>query len=331
MILPILPQQTEKIKESVLSSWPRCGLPLRFVSSVPTESLRSLLFDDLNKSLENDGARLFAQYDRNTLIAIALVQPQTWESRVLGVSVFTLQVACCATANALNQAPLIESSLDYIRTISENALVTARCWTSESSLIHDFERKGFLLMDTAVDVIYYQRLVLQPSDALPVLPLGLALRLAVPADEEALRDLAGRSFSGHFGRFHADPRLGRQMGTKVYQEWIASCLNGWANYVFLVEDVETMKPVGFSAWKEPSALEQSLGLMLGHYSIGAVSPHYAGRGVFKVLTHAGMRALINCQAIEGPTHIHNLPVQRGYQSLGWMIADSRHTFHAWIN
>lgn len=33
---------------------------------------------------------------------------------------------------------------------------------------------------------------------------------------------------------------------------------------------------------------------------------------------------------EGPTHVHNLPMQQGYLKLGRQIMDSRLWFHQWL-
>jgi hypothetical protein len=331
MILPILSNQISDNIESFTATCARSVLPFRFISTALTEALRRLLFQNICESIELNGAQFFSQHEQNSIASLAIVQPQPWESNVLGVNVFSLQVLSCSTAINFNNVELVKVALDSVRAKSAVALVTARCWTSDISLIHDFQRNGFLLMDTAVDVVYSSNARRPHNVADSSLPPDLRLRLATLEDQEELQNLAGMAFSGHFGRFHSDPRLGDNLGTKVYQQWILSCLNGWADYVFLVEDLQTQKPVGFSAWKKPSSSEQSLGLALGHYSIGAVSPSYSGRGIFKKLTLAGMQALGSCQAIEGPTHIHNLAVQRGYQSLGWTVADSRHTFHAWID
>ena len=331
MNLPIPSDQIPDILKSFTSTCSRPTLPYRFVANASTESLKSLLTQNIFESVGFNGAQIFLQHEQNALVSLAIVQPQPWESNILGVNVFTLQVLSCSTDIHIDNSELIKDALDSVRAKSAVALVTARCWTSDISLIHNLQKNGFLLMDTAVDVVYSSndRRTQNATDS--SLPSDLRLRLATLKDQDELQNLSGMAFSGHFGRFHADPRLGNNLGTKVYQQWILSCLNGWADYVFLAEDLQTQKPVGFSAWKKPSSAEQSLGLALGHYSIGAVSPCYSGRGIFKKLTLAGMQALGSCQAIEGPTHIHNLAVQRGYQSLGWTVADSRHTFHAWID
>ena len=331
MILPISSNQIPDILRSFTSKCSRSTLPYRFIATASTESLRSLLTQNVIESVGFNEAQIFSQHEQNSLVSLAIVQPQPWESNILGVSVFTLQVLSCSTAINIDNSELIKGALDSVRAKSQVALVTAKCWTSDVSLIHSFQRNGFLLMDTAVDVVYCPNDHRTQNAFDSTLPSDLRFRLATLKDQEELQNLSGMAFSKHFGRFHADPRLGNNLGTKVYQQWILSCLNGWADYVFLAEDLKTQKPVGFSAWKKPSSAEQSLGVALGHYSIGAVAPCYSGKGIFKKLTLSGMRALSCCQAIEGPTHIHNLAVQRGYQSLGWTVADSRHTFHAWID
>ena len=119
------------------------------------------------------------------------------------------------------------------------------------------------------------------------------------------------------------------LATRIYEEWIVSCAKGWADSVYVVTNGKRV--AGYSAWKKPSAVDVSHGFRLGHYSIGAVHPDFFGRGLFKALTHAGMEGLCEfADWIEGPTHIENHPVQRGYLRLGWQIGGAQHSFHKWL-
>jgi len=326
---PLAVEHLAGLGDWIRGSAPRSSLPFRFVSSAPTPALRELLAADL--SAATDG--LFAHHELDSIAALARIQPQPWESEVLSAPAFSLNAWLFADPCELSPAALdalIQGALHSVRHPGESVLVAAKCWASDIPLVHALERNGFLLMDTAVDVLYDPIVGKRTESVSTPLPDGLALRLAGPEDSAALRALAGLAFARHFGRFHSDPRIGRERATVVYQEWICACLDGWADFVFVVEDLATKELAGFSAWKRPSARAQSLQLPLGHYSIGAVSPAFSGRGLFKNLTLAGTKALGENLAVEGPTHLHNLAVQRGYLSLGWKIADSRHTFHAWL-
>lgn len=317
------------LRDWILHGAPRRSLPYRFVLSAPTNALRSLLAADV---LEATG-RLFALPNPENPDALVRIQPQPWDSSVLSVPAYLLNAWLFSDAGKVDAddlAELIRKALDSVRRPGEPAMVAAKCWVSDISLIHAFQRNGFLIMDTAVDVVRDR----EPADVeghiTPAQPEGFILRLAAREDTEALRDLATKAFAHHYGRFHSDPRIGRERATGIYADWIAACVEGWADFVFLAEELATRTVAGFSAWKKPSERERSLGIALAHYSIGAVSPDFSGRGLFKSLTLSGMGVLGPDLAIEGPTHIHNLATQSGYLALGWKIADSRHSFHTWL-
>jgi hypothetical protein len=160
-------------------------------------------------------------------------------------------------------------------------------------------------------------------------PDGFVIRLATSSDIEPLVEVARSSFTEHFGRFHADPRIGRAAATAVYEEWIRSCANGWADWIVVAMHGDRI--AGYSAWKKTSELDQRHGIRLGHYSIGAVHPDFFGRGLFTALTRAGMEQLRSlADWIEAPTHVHNCAAQRGFLRLGWRIAGAQHSFHKWL-
>jgi hypothetical protein len=109
-----------------------------------------------------------------------------------------------------------------------------------------------------------------------------------------------------------------------------SSLNGYADY-FVLAEIDN-RIAGLSIWKKTSALEKKLPIRLGHYSIGAIHPDFFGRKLFSILTYEGMKLLQpEVDMIEGPTHINNYAVQRGYARLGWQISDARHSFHKWLD
>jgi hypothetical protein len=157
----------------------------------------------------------------------------------------------------------------------------------------------------------------------------ITVRLAEDRDRDALIEVTVKAFRAHFGRYHADERISPQQAIAVYEEWIRSSCSGYADWIVLAEMNQQI--AGFSIWKKPSPLEQALSVTVGHYSIAATHPAFAGRGLFGILTYAGMQLLDGlCHCIEGPTHINNYPVQRGYTKLSWRIADARHSFHKWL-
>lgn len=204
-----------------------------------------------------------------------------------------------------------------------------KCNCLDFSLIHALESQGFLMMDTMLDFVYdYEKPVLA-TIPVPMQAPGFLIRLATKADREELMLLSRRSFKEHFGRFHADLRISSSQAIGIYEQWLDSSCKGWADWIVVAEKQGEI--AGYSVWKKPSAREVKYGIPMGHYSIGAIGPDYQNQGLFRILTYEGMKILErHCGFIEGPTHISNFGVQRGYTSLGWKICGGRHAFHKWL-
>jgi hypothetical protein len=204
-----------------------------------------------------------------------------------------------------------------------------KCSTHNIGVIHALENHGFLLMDTMLDYLYdYKN---PPLDALDRLqcPEGFSVRLATPNDQEELMRLSMAAFTNHFGRFHSDDHISTDQSTGVYEQWLKSSCEGWADWIIAACTGDRI--AGYSVWKKPSDRELKHVIKLGHYSIGAVHPDYKKQGLFPLLTYEGMKLLVNdCAAIEGPTHVNNYGVQKGYAKLGWTIRGARHSFHKWL-
>jgi GNAT superfamily N-acetyltransferase len=198
------------------------------------------------------------------------------------------------------------------------------------SMIHCLENSGFQLVDTLLDYCVDYRITPFSSITEPKKTEDIVIRFAKPEDEKELEDLAKGAFKSHFGRFHADQHFTFDQATEVYVEWMRSSLRGYADY-FILAEIEG-RIAGLSIWKKTSQAEEQLPVKISHYSIGAVHPDFFGKGLFTRLTYEGMK-LFNGKTdlIEGPTHINNYAVQRGYTRLNWQIYDARHSFHKWLD
>ena len=265
--------------------------------------------------------------DANTC-GFAICVPSPWESAILGKSMWAIRHietdSGAVDSNAVARGLVAEINR---RAKTQGAdFLLCKISASNPVAIHALESNNFLLMDSVLDFVCDCQKT--PAEG-PPLPTGVAIRLASPADADALAQTARTSFAEHFGRFHSDPRIGRTSAIRIYEEWIRSCVKGWADWVFVATRGDEI--AGYSAWKKISALDARHGLRLGHYSIGSVHPAFFGHGIFTALTRAGMTELSSsAEWIEGPTHIENIAVQRGYLRLGWRIAGARHSFHKWL-
>ncbi len=230
---------------------------------------------------------------------------------------------------------VVAKSLDLLDYLSQWALskgiefLLCKAYTDDIVTIHALEQQRYYLVDTLLDYVYDSQRNPLNAVSTPPKSADISIRLAEASDQDALIELASKSFQGHFGRFHADEFISEQQATAVYEEWIKSSCSGYADWIVVAEVNHLI--AGFSIWKKPTPNEQALSIPVGHYSIAATDPTFAGRGLFGMLTYAGMQLLDGlCYCIEGPTHINNYPVQRGYTKLSWRIVDARHSFHKWL-
>jgi ribosomal protein S18 acetylase RimI-like enzyme len=284
--------------------------------------------DEIRSVLSSPGGAAFVARADGRTTGLAVVADLIWETRALGRRMTGIRYLAAAGESS-ERAEILERLLDEaVRHAEEHGAecLVHRSYADDAPAIHALERRGFLLVDTLLDFVFdFAR------DEVPVsspLPPDMRVRPVTPEDLDGLLEVSRRAFAVHSGRFHSDERIPRACAARIYEMWIRSCMEGWADWVLAAECRGAI--VGYSAWKKPSEIERRYGIGLGHYSIGAVLPEHAARGLFRALTLEGMRLLAgHAQRIEGPTHVTNFPVQRAYAALRWRVAGARHGFHRW--
>jgi ribosomal protein S18 acetylase RimI-like enzyme len=294
------------------------------------EQVESRWMDEIAELLSDEHAIGVAAETGATTCGFAICAPLPWESALLGKSMWAIKHIGVASRSRDKNFIATGLVAEVVHRAGARDATFLLCKTtpSDTAIIHALESHGFFLMDTLLNFVFDFRTGGQKEDASHV-PEDFVLRLATSSDIESLVEIAHASFAEHFGRFHADPRIGRAAATRIYEEWIRSCANGWADWILVAEQGNRM--AGYSAWKEPSALDRRHGIRIGHLSIAAVHPDFFGRGIFRALTREGMKGLRrSADWIEGPTHIDNQAVQRGWLRLGWQIAGAQHSFHKWL-
>jgi ribosomal protein S18 acetylase RimI-like enzyme len=312
--------------------------PLRDLASLPLhaslkcsrEEIESRWMDEIAELLSNESAVGFVAEISRTICGFAICAPLPWESPLVGKSMWGIKHIGLVSGRS-DSSPVATALVgEAVRRVAarNGDFLLCKAIPSDMAIIHALESNGFFLMDTLLNFVC-DCLAGGSNDHPRQLPEGFVLRLATSSDVESLVETARASFAKHFGRFHADPRIGRGTATTIYEEWIRSCANGWADWIVIAMHGDRI--AGYSAWKKPSALDQRHGIRLGHFSIGAVHPDFFGRGLFSALTREGMERLrLSADWIEAPTHIDNYAVQRGFLRLGWRIAGAQHAFHKWL-
>lgn len=306
-----------------------CFKPMRYLQSRLEGSLTESWLMSLNGLLQGGKARGLCAVQGRKAIGLLVYSDNPWETAVIGTKAGVINhfvVAPHAQRTGVAEK-LLDKALEQASS-SGIGLLLGRAHTDDYTIIHALESAGFHLVDTMVDCFF--DFLKSSMDSTPALGPNVSLRRALPQDRAELVSLAHLAFEGHFGRFHADRHLGKAVATRVYEQWLGSSMDGYADWIDVAEI--SGKIAGFSVWKKPAPQEVDLKIRVGHYSISGIHPAYHGRGLFTALTHEGMKGMKGfADVLEGPTHINNHGVHAGYSKLGWRVgADARHSFHKWL-
>jgi GNAT superfamily N-acetyltransferase len=307
--------------------------PYRFLGRDLGEGLIDYWQRTLEDHFLSASTRGFLARQDDKVSGLLVISENPWETSLLGrkAAIINCLLTVDSQAGGENTAGLLLDPALEDCARQKVGFVLCKTYTDNLTSIHALESRGFLLMDTLVDCAFDYRAGAFMKLSAPVPKPGISIRPAEQSDRQELVQVASLAFRSHFGRYHADERIGQALATRVYEEWMRSCLDGYADTILLA--ILDDRIVGFSIWKLPSAREIELKVRVGHYSIAGIHPNFAGKGLFTLLTHAGMQYLDGrVDIIEGPTHINNYGVQVGYSKLGWRVCvDARHSFHKWLD
>jgi RimJ/RimL family protein N-acetyltransferase len=326
MIERIAPTELDVVRP-LLAQSPHA--PLRFLARDIPGEVAAHWFDEIAGWVRSGDGEVFVAEEGGRLAGMAVYSALPWDAALFRQPMGAIRyVVLDASAPASLCDGLVAAVESWARA-REVVFLLGRAHTDDIPLIHAMERNGFLLMDTLLDYVYDMRRQPLTSIVAPSVPAGFSIGLASERDLDRLTHVARAAFVRHFGRYNADPRITPAQSMQVYEEWVRSSVRGYADWIVIAECDGAI--AGYSIWRRPSAAESALGVRVGHYSIAGVHPDFGGRGLFGVLTHAGMELLQGiADCVEGPTHVNNYPVQRGYARLSWHIADARHSFHKWL-
>jgi len=307
--------------------------PLRYLARELGSSLDNYWFHSIKELLQTEGVHGFHAARNGELMGVIIYSDSPWETTIIGKKTGAINhfvLAPSVRRNGKVALQMLDQTLEEALSRGIQFL-SAKAYTDDVAVIHALESRGFLLMDTVVECYYDSRRA-PPADVARIArSAGVVVRAAMPEDRAALVSTARLAFREHFGRFHADERVDGNTATRIYEEWINSSMDGYADFID-VADISG-EIAGFSIWKRPSRLENELEVRVGHYSISGIRPDYHGRGLFTALTRSGMEQMEGiAEIIEGPTHINNYGVQAGYSKLNWRVGgDARHSFHKWLD
>lgn len=300
--------------------------PYRYLlKRIPIEKLPNYLNKQILEILSSDLSACYIVLEKRKVLGIGFLEELRWDSDIFGIKMAKI-TNLIGDDTSLRTEGIKNKLLKFlVRECANRGIRHLSCKvnTDDFTSIHALERNGFRLMDTLLDYVFdFSRYPIKDSNP------PCIIRPFIEEDINNIIEVAREAFSSHFGRFNVDKRL-KKRAVELYAKWAENSCRGYGDILFVAE--LNKRIVGYSVWKTPNLSKKLLGIRIGSYSIAAVHPDAYGRGIFKALTLAGMKWLEGkVDIIEGPTHINNYPVQRGYATLMWKIVDARHTFHKWI-
>ncbi len=305
--------------------------PYRGFPGVDEKNLINFLYKEISRTIEGKESSSFIAKDGEKIVGVITFCELPWDSKLFNRKMGSIKhLIVSAEYNEILKTSnaLISETIQWAKE-KKYEFILRKINTDDVTSIRALETNGFKLVDTLLDYVYdpYKKPFTNLTQ--PVLTAGASIRLATFEDETELISIAHQAFKNHFGRYHSDENIPRDDANKVYEEWITSSLKGYADFIIVLEI--DGKIAAYSIWRNPTDEELKENLPIGHYSLGAVHPDFYGMGLFYAITYEGMRRLVTkVKCIEGPTHVNNYPVQRGYAKLGWQIFDAHHSFHRWL-
>lgn len=213
----------------------------------------------------------------------------------------------------------VTAILDQVRALGVRLLIV-RCPADQLSTAQALEAAGGRIMD--VLVVYARDLRTQP---IPDAASAVTIRSARPEDADRVASLAGQSFHGYAGHYHADPRIDGALADEVYVSWARrSCLSrDVASEVLIAHNGDEL--LGFLTLRRSSDEE-------GEGVLNAVAPAAQRRGIYRALMIHAMQWCVRqgTSRMVISTQITSVAVQRVWTRLGFELQKSYLTFHAWF-
>jgi hypothetical protein len=327
MIVRLDPAAMDELKEAL----PRFAhKPVSHLSYLRPEQVEGYWLDDIAQELRNECSTAFASYAKDRINGLLLYGDSPWDTKVLREPTAVIKNF---VGTDREDSRVLDQLLDEVLLHAANRgihLLTCKVQPLQLAAIHVLERHGFLLMDTLLDFLFdFSRTPLE-SISVPKRLDGLRIRMAKPEDLPEVLALTDKAFAAHFGRYHSDPKMPPATGARVYNQWVHSSFEGWADWILVAEVGDRI--AGYTVWKKASALEEKHSFDIAHCNLTGIHPDFFGRGLYTALKLDAMRIGRNfAKHFDLPTHVSNYPVHRGTLKLGWKIAGVRHSFHKWLH
>jgi GNAT superfamily N-acetyltransferase len=181
--------------------------------------------------------------------------------------------------------------------------------------------RRMMLISTLVIYSYYR------EDRVGVLPKPEhPIREVEKKDVEELEKFADKFV---YSRFGLDPNVPTDKAESLYAGIIKKACYAESD-ALLVAELEG-EVAGFMSYTIKRKLADYIGLRIGKIGIGATSPSYRKRGIFRsLLSEIIERLEAEVDVLEIAPHVMNIPAFRTCQRLGMMPTSSHYVFHGYL-
>jgi len=317
--------------DDLKSALPRLAhKPMAHLSYLKRDQVEAYWLDEIARDLADDSSIAFVSRTSERINGLVLCGDSPWDTKVVGRRLGVIKHL--TQADSVRDSEVLDNLLDEVvrHAVSRGTeCLICKVQALHCAGIHALERQGFFLMDTLLDFLFDSSRTPLKSISVPKRLNGLLTRVAKPEDLPEVLTLNEKAFARHFGRYHSDPKMPPGTGAKVYDQWVRSSFEGWADWI-LVAEVDH-RIAGYAVWKKASALEAKHSVDIAHCNLAGIHPDFFGQGLFTTLILEGMRmAQSFSKHFDGPAHVSNYPVHRAWLKLGWQITGVRHSFHKWL-
>ncbi len=255
--------------------------------------------------------------------AAAIARPLEWDSAYFGLPMGRIDyLLTTGEATVADRRAVITAACESARQAGLQHL-TARVDVGDLETLAALEDAGFRMMDALSTYI------MRPGKDVPrdVRRVG-PVRLATPADTEAVLDITREAYRGYRGRFHLDAHIPAGRADGFYEEWARQCLAGAMADLIMVSEDSAGRVIGYLAHRRRQPAS-TIGTPIYGGGLGACRRDAPGAYASLIRDSAewahAQGAVAECQ-----TQNANFAVIRVYESVGFHYVRAEYTLHAWL-
>ncbi|MEW6101551.1 MAG: GNAT family N-acetyltransferase [Candidatus Omnitrophota bacterium] len=280
------------------------------------------------KGLFSKGAKAIAARDNSSIIGLAVLIDLPWETKYFGFKM--AEIKYLIVKDGLKDACGIKNYLlSFIQDIGRKEKighVSSKVHAGDFSGIRALEEGGFSLMGNQLTYLLNLK-----TYRMPVFKEVCRVRPFKKRDLKELMELA-QKFPPQETRFAIDEHLPSQKRKNAYYaEWILNSARDKFSDMLIVAE-RNNKIVGFISCSLNKELKQAFGINCLHQGLIIVSPEAKGSSLSLlkyVATHRGSN--FKAGLFEFITYMHNFPMIRVFQKLGFPLVRAQYCFSKRLN